>query len=98
MQSLHLLDVSFDVPKHVVRIQIVSEIRHETVTVTNVDQRPCIWKLGLHQEVLCPLWVVEIRLSGYTLDFFDLSCLGSRFNVLEVDLRVLTAGYQKVKI
>lgn len=60
------------------------------MSVTDIYERSCIWQFGLHQEILCPLCWVEVGLSCYSLHFLDLASFGCSFNVLIVDLRVLT--------
>eukprot|EP00850_Spirogloea_muscicola_P015183 SM000114S24146 [mRNA] locus=s114:189803:197796:+ [translate_table: standard] len=68
---------------------IMGKIRHKAKTIADVDERTSIWELGVHQEVLRPLWVIEIGLASDPFNLLDLPSLGCCFNVFEMNLRIL---------
>jgi len=57
----------------------------------DVDERAGVGELGLHEEVLGALCVVEVGLARHALHLLDLPRLGRSLDVLEVDLGVLAA-------
>uniref|UniRef100_A0A7C9CXQ7 Uncharacterized protein n=1 Tax=Opuntia streptacantha TaxID=393608 RepID=A0A7C9CXQ7_OPUST len=81
---IYLLHITFYVTEHVILVEVVSQIWYKTKTVTDIYQRPCIRKLGFHQEILRLFRIVEIRFPSNTFHFLDLPCLSSSFNVLEM--------------
>lgn len=93
--NTYFLNISFNIAKHVICIQVVCQIWNETKTVTDIYQRTCIRKLCFHQEVLRFLRVIEIRFSCYTFNFFNLSSPGGRLNILEMYIWIFTVSGKK---
>jgi hypothetical protein len=93
---MYLLYVSLNIAKHVVRIKVVSQVRNKAKTITNINKGSRIWQFGLHQEVLCFLWVIEVGLSCDSFNLFDLTCSGCCFYVFEVNIRVLTVTVRTI--
>jgi hypothetical protein len=83
------LDVDLDELRKPVLIQIENEIVHEVETIADNNERELVRELGLFEEVLDFLRVVEVALPTDTLHFTDLTCPGGSLNVLEVNLRIL---------
>lgn len=90
LKDIYLLHVSLNVSQHIVHIKIMSKIWHKAMSIANIDQRPCVWQFGFHQEVLSPLGRIEVRFSSDALHFFNLARLCCSLDVLVMDLRVLT--------
>ena len=84
------MDVNFDESGQAVLVQIENQVVHEIEPIADNDERKLILKFGLLEEVLDFLRVVEVALSTNTLNLSDLVRAGSRLDVLEVDLGVLT--------
>lgn len=84
------LDVDLDEVKQTVLVEIKNKVVDEVETVANDDKRKLIGKLGLLEEVLDLLRVVEVTFSADSLNLPDLACAGGRLDVLEVHLRILT--------
>lgn len=57
--------------------------------VADVDQRPRVRQLGVHQKLLGALRRVVVRLARRALDLLDVARLGGGLDVLEVHVRVL---------
>mmetsp|Transcript_10474 Transcript_10474/g.36145 ORF Transcript_10474/g.36145 Transcript_10474/m.36145 type:complete len:1393 (-) Transcript_10474:82-4260(-) len=90
--GIDLLDVSLDVLEHVVLEKVEGKVPDEVKPVANIDERPGVLELGLHEELLGLLRVVEVALPGDPLHLLDLAGLGGGLNVLEVHIRVLGEG------
>jgi hypothetical protein len=71
---------------------------HKVKPVADDDERELVRELGLLEEVLDFLRVVEVALPADTLDLADLTGAGRGLDVLEVDLRVLAEVDDRAKV
>lgn len=88
--NIYLLNITFNISKHVTCVKVMGEIRNKTKTITDINQRTCIWKLGFHQKVLCLFRVIKVWFPSHAFYLLNLASFSSSFNVLEVDIRILT--------
>jgi hypothetical protein len=71
---------------------------HKVETVADDDEGELVRELGLLEEVLDFLRVVEVALPADTLDLPNLTGAGRGLDVLEVDLRVLAEVDNRAKV
>jgi hypothetical protein len=69
-------------------VEVEDEVMNEIEAVANDDEGELVGELGLLEEVLDLLRVVEVRFADDALDLADLTGASRRLDVLEVDLRV----------
>jgi hypothetical protein len=69
-------------------VEVEDEVMNEIEAVANDDEGELVGELGLLEEVLDLLRVVEVRFADDALDLADLTRASCRLDVLEVDLRV----------
>mmetsp|Transcript_40808 Transcript_40808/g.97021 ORF Transcript_40808/g.97021 Transcript_40808/m.97021 type:complete len:941 (+) Transcript_40808:1922-4744(+) len=98
LRRVDLLHVALDVAEHVVGVQVVRQVPDHVEAVADVDERPRVRELRLHQELLRASRVVEVGLPSHSLHLFKLPSLGRCLDVLEMSLRILAEGNQRAKV
>ena len=88
-KSTHLVAVDLDVLLEVVAVEVGRHLLDEVVAVADVDQRPRVRELHLHEELLDGLGLVDGRVAADALDLLVLLALGRGLDVLVVHRRVL---------
>lgn len=71
-------------------VEILRQVLDETMHVTQVDQRPWVSKLALHEEVLDSLGVVEGGFLDYFLYVSESAESCASLDVLKVDFWVVS--------
>ena len=72
-----------------VRVEVRRHLLDEVVAVADVDERPRVRQLRVHEERLHGLGLVDRRVAADALDLLELLALRGGFDVLEVHQRVL---------
>ena len=86
-----------EVDEHVL-VEVEDEVVDKVVAVADDDEGQLVRELGLLEEVLDLLRVVEVALAADALDFADLASASGGLNVLEVHLRVLAEVDNRAEI
>jgi len=66
-------------------------------SITHNNEWQLISQLCFFKKVLDSLWIVTVAFTTNSFNFFDLPCLASCFNVLEVNFWFLTEVYNGAK-
>ena len=80
----YLLNITFNIAKHVASIKIMGEIRNKAKTITHINQWTCIWKLGLHKKILCLLRIIKVWFSSNALYLLNLPSFSSGLNLFDL--------------
>lgn len=92
------LDVDLDEVGEAVLVQVQHEVVHVVEPVADDDERQLVRELGLLEEVLDLLRVVEVALAHDTLHLADLAGPGGGLDVLEVHLGVLAQVHDRAEV
>mmetsp|Transcript_27593 Transcript_27593/g.79608 ORF Transcript_27593/g.79608 Transcript_27593/m.79608 type:complete len:1497 (-) Transcript_27593:110-4600(-) len=82
-------DVNLNVLEQTVQVQVLRQLINKVETITDMDQRAGIGKLGILQILLHLLGDVNVRITADALGLLELPKLARRLNVLEVHVGVL---------
>ena len=86
---VNALDIYLDELCETVLVEVQNQVVNEVEAVADDDKGQLVRELGLLEEVLNFLWVVEVTLPTNALNFADLASACCCLNVLKVDLRIL---------